>query len=212
MPNMTVRQTFSVGGISLQNRVGLQQISGEVPIAGEWTVPKGYAGTLDTRTDDDTGVVGLSAGHGIVNGTTVDVYWTGGARYGMSATVAANNVTIDGGAGDVLPSSTTAMIVSTQLSIDINFDGDNLQAIVVGFESTDTASTGTVYVNFIDSGASTIYSSTLSEGRCDQEYLNIADGDTNAYTGNRIETLLASCRSVSADATLRVIGIANVSS
>lgn len=68
-------------------------------------------GTLTTRTDDDTGEITVVGGNrGLTTSETVDVYWSGGSRTGMSITnVAGAVVTIDGGSGDVLPSTSTAM-------------------------------------------------------------------------------------------------------
>lgn len=87
-------------------------------------------GTLDTRTDDDTGVISLAT-HTFITSDTVEVYWNGNAnsRLGMTATVSADNVTVDGGAGDNLPVTTTVMTVFRQdqniLGIPIaNADGD----------------------------------------------------------------------------------------
>ena len=65
-------------------------------------LPAAKAGTLSARTDDNTGVVTLAAGHGLEVGDVVDVYWSGSGnyRYGMDVTVVdGNDVTVDGGAG-----------------------------------------------------------------------------------------------------------------
>jgi hypothetical protein len=68
------------------------------------------SGTLDVRTDDDTGTVGLAAGHGVSVGLGVDVSWVGGSRTDMLViAVAGNDVTVDGGAGNVLPAAATAV-------------------------------------------------------------------------------------------------------
>lgn len=67
------------------------------------------AGTLTTRTGDDTGAVTFGAGHGFVTGDLVDLKWAGGERREMSTTVAGIAVTLDGGTGDTLPVATTAV-------------------------------------------------------------------------------------------------------
>jgi len=82
--------------------------------------PHSVAGTLTTRTDDDTGTLTLSTGHGVMTGNTVDVFWNDGAnsRTGMTAgTVSGNSVPIDGGSGDVLPAATTAVNVVNQSAV-----------------------------------------------------------------------------------------------
>jgi hypothetical protein len=87
-------------------------------------------GVLTTRTDDNTGSLTMTGGHGITTGQRLDVYWTlagvNYARRGMTVgTVSTNVVPIDGGAGDVLPaaaSSITAMVPVQEL---VGFVGDN---------------------------------------------------------------------------------------
>ena len=95
-------------------------------------LPAGTAGTLTTRTDDDTGVATLESGHGLQNGNTVDAYWDGGRRYDMTATVAGDAITIDGGSGDNLPVQDAAVVVTKAVAITAVFDTGELAAIVVG--------------------------------------------------------------------------------
>ncbi|WP_020467848.1 hypothetical protein [Zavarzinella formosa] len=73
------------------------------------TLAAAKTGSLTTRTDADTGVATMEAGHGIASTNRVDLYWNGGKRIGMTATVAANAVTLDGGTGDNLPVVGTAV-------------------------------------------------------------------------------------------------------
>jgi len=63
-------------------------------------------GQLATRTDNDTGIITMVGGNrGITDSETVDVYWSTGSRTGMTITlVAGADISIDGGAGDNLPS------------------------------------------------------------------------------------------------------------
>jgi len=80
-----------------------------------FTYPSGTAGTLSTRTDDDTGVVTLSSGHGLQVNDKVTVAWPaspGGIRSLMTVTdVTGDDVTIDLGTGDVLPAQAAAVTV-----------------------------------------------------------------------------------------------------
>lgn len=119
---------YQVGGLSIQGNVTRENSGGLPPQSV--TMPAGKAGTLTTRSDDNTGVATLSTGHGIASLDVCDVYWTGGVRYGMTATVSTNAVTLDGGAGTVLPAQDTAVVVCKQVTIDIDFVGDNVTAIV----------------------------------------------------------------------------------
>lgn len=120
-------QSVTIAGLSIQGR-NTQNASAEVSIdkTGSEALPAAKAGSLTTRTDADTGVVTLSGGHGITNGMVVDVYWDGGVRYGMDATVATNAVTVDAGAGDDLPVQDTAVTLSEQVVESISFAGSNV--------------------------------------------------------------------------------------
>lgn len=110
--------SVTIGGVTCSGR---NYRTGGGEITESVTLAAGKAGTLTTRTDNDTGVATLSTGHGIITNDVVDVYWSGGARRGMTATVATNAVTIDGGAGDNLPSTTTALVVCKQTVVNHDF-------------------------------------------------------------------------------------------
>lgn len=95
------------------------------------SIPAAKSGSVTTRTDDNTGVVTMSAGHGFTTGQKVDVFWTGGSRRGMDATVATNAVTVDGGSGDALPVVSTAITAMVPTSVPMAFAGDDLDALSV---------------------------------------------------------------------------------
>lgn len=147
-------------------------------------------GALGTRTDNDTGIVQLATGHGITTAMVVDVYWVGGVRYGMDATVSSNDITIDGGAGDNLPAQDFAIAaVVEQVDWEVNFDGDDAQ--IVGVFYRNPSDTGAkAHLDLLDTGTATIAEHDLvhetANGGLDQ-ITNISAGDTNIYTGNRIE-------------------------
>ena len=122
MPTLTENLSTSIGGVSIAGQISRTangQIGEQVNLAAA------KAGTLTTRTDNDTGVVTLSTGHGIITADVVDVYWPGGVHYGMTATVATNAVTVDGGLGDNLPLVNTAVTLCKQSVIDVDFVGDD---------------------------------------------------------------------------------------
>jgi hypothetical protein len=50
------------------------------------TMSAGRAGTLSTRTDDNTGILTVASGHGITDADTVAVFWEGGSRHGVDVT------------------------------------------------------------------------------------------------------------------------------
>jgi len=84
--------------------------SGGGPIV--FTYPAGTAGTISTRTDDDTAVVTLATGHGLQVNDAVTVAWSAGLgiRPRMLVTaVSGDDVTVDGGLQDILPAQGTAV-------------------------------------------------------------------------------------------------------
>jgi hypothetical protein len=94
------------------------------------TLAAGSAGVLSTRTDDNTGEVTLTAGHGQTSGT-YDVFWDGGCRRGMTGTVTVNALALDGGAGDNLPVATSAVVVDKQETIDFDSESSTLMLVAV---------------------------------------------------------------------------------
>lgn len=162
-------------------------------------------GTLTTRTDSDTGVATLSTGHGIVNGK-VDVYFAAGVRYGMDATVSTNEITIDGGAGDNLPTEDDPVTVVIPTAVEVNFDGDTLE--IIGIFYRNTSDTGAkAHLSLTDAGDAIIKEQDLvhetANGGLDAVW-NIEAGDTNVFTGNRITAGSVSHDSTSA-ATLYIL-------
>jgi len=123
--NLTVSGDIGGAGMNASfSRTATGQISHEV------TLNPAKTGTLTTRTSDTAGIATLEAGHGILNGNVVDVYWTGGRRYNANVTaVNGNDVTFSGGAGDILPAQSTALTMTKQQTIDTDFVGNLLVAI-----------------------------------------------------------------------------------
>lgn len=178
----------------------------EAGFAPVWVIdlaanPSTNAGTLTTRTDNDTGVATLNASHTIVtSGALVDVYWTGGHRYGMTATKSGATVTVDGGTGDNLPDQDTAVIVCAQTKIDVlPIDGDQLQWLAVVYSNpSDTGAKASLDIH--DSGGSEkqwdlVHYSAL--GGCDNVH-NVSGGATNPVAGDTIIEGYASHDSTSA--------------
>lgn len=121
----TQRNLSITGNLAGKSFAGVLRRGGATEENAETTLAAGSAGTLTTRTDNDTGEVTLTAGHGQVTGT-YDVFWNGatpGSRRGMAGTVTVNALALDGGTGDNLPIATTAVVVDEQAVLD--FDSDN---------------------------------------------------------------------------------------
>ena len=190
-----IETTVKLAGVSATMRA-TRTATGS--ITHDPVLPAGKAGTLTTRTDDDTGVATLGAGHGVTTDDTVDVYWDGGLRYGMSVTVVDGVlVTIDLGAGDNLPTQDTALVVTPRVEIDTDFDGDLLKMIAA---STDKRA----HVEFLTEADVSIHAVELvdSEGWCwikDQ-------GVSNPLTGDPVGKAQASC-GVATAGTILTVGV-----
>jgi hypothetical protein len=130
MASGTIVSQASLAGVSFS---ATTTRTADIPVAYAPDTPLAAAGVgqLTTRTDANTGVLTMTAGHGIVTGK-VDVYWAAGIRYGMDAVVTVNSIAIDGGASDDLPNNLTAVTVGQQVSVDLpDFDGDLLEMLAV---------------------------------------------------------------------------------
>lgn len=193
-------------GISLGSISRSITRTGDSKIEAEIALPAGTAGTLSTRTDNDTGVVTVTS-HSITTSDTVDVYWSTGRRYGVDVTAqTSTTISIDLGAGDNLPSSSTAVVIVKQVPFNLSLDGDN--AKIVGFSYELAADTSDGYgcrVTLFDSADDTITGLDLdafAPNVCD-----IEGGATNLYTGDPITDGVASNGSSTYAATLKIQAI-----
>jgi hypothetical protein len=192
MPIGTISSNVSLAGISIQSLITREaegQISHTVALAA------GKAGTLTTRTDDNTGEATLGTGHGMAQNDVVDVYWEDGVRYGMVVGVVAGNVVpIDGGAGDNLPLADTALVVCKQTEINTDFDGDD--AVMFAVHSTKRG-----HANFQDSGDASLEAVDLA---ANEVWWWAADtGESNPLSGNAVDKVLVSNGTTEA-ATLKI--------
>src|SRR6478752_3582463 len=200
MPQMNFVNSISGGGVQISGNAirDTDSVSGFTP-----TLPKGKAGSLTTRTDSNTGVATLGASHGIVTRDVVDVYWSGGRRYGMTTTVSGNDVTIDGGTGDNLPAQGDAVVVTKPVRINVGIDGDLLAGIALKLEFTDPQSTNRGHISFFDASNAQVTQLDLAANEA-QPY-DVAGGAANQFTGNPITYALASNGGSNADSTLKLI-------
>lgn len=170
------------------------------------TLPAATAGTLTTRTDANTGVVTV-ASHSITTSDTVDVYWTGGRRYGVDVTATTSTtISIDIGSGDDLPSTSTALTIVKQVTSNILIDGDNAKLVAVAYETAGSSS-AKCRVTFFDavSGGGSAVGSGLDLTANVPSVTDIEGGATNGYTGNPILSVVASNGDSSQAATLKII-------
>jgi hypothetical protein len=100
------------------------------------TLPAAKTGQLTTRTDNDTGTLTMSSGHGITTGARLDLYWDGGCRRGITVgTVATNSVPIDGGSGDNLPTNLTNITAQVPQEESQALTGNDVTLIALGSDS-----------------------------------------------------------------------------
>lgn len=149
-------RTGVLGGETFGNSVQVE-IEAEAVQTRDSEVSAGKVGVLSTRTDADTGVATLSGGHGVSSSDRVDVYWTGGSRRGMAATVSSNDVTIDGGSGDDLPAQSTEVVVMVCTEEAHVVTGNDVKALALY-----TPARGTFV--FAESDDSEVFAVTLDAG------------------------------------------------
>jgi hypothetical protein len=163
------------------------------------TIPKGYTGTLTTRTDANTGTVTLAGGHGITTGDKVDIYWAGGVQYNVTVgTVATNSMPFDLGIGDNLPIATTAVVVSKRVEVSSDIDGDVLAILGMKLQYTNPSDTSLGHIDFHDAAGDEIVERDLVANLV--QVFDIASGAANPFTGDPIVKCFVSNASSTNDA------------
>lgn len=174
----------------------------------EVALPAGKAGTLSTRTDDDTGVI-TAAAHGLVVGDKVSVFWTGGRRYNMTVSaVAGNDVTVGTGAGEVgagtvFPVVTTPVVITKEVQITISLDGDLLVLFGIKPAYTNSLATFKSHITYFDAGNAIIAHQDLNANQL--VVIDVAGGNTNPFTGNPITYARAANGSSTDACTLQIM-------
>lgn len=170
----------------------------------EIAVPVGYAGTLSTRTDEDTGTVTLDGGHAITTGMKVDIYWDGGVQYNVTVgTVATNSMPFDLGVGDDLPVATTAVVVSPRVEFAAAIDGDALELISICQKYVGTSVSALSHVDFQESDGTEVCEIDLQPNG--PQVWDIAGGSANAFTGEPIAKGFVSNGSTTTAAVLQLL-------
>lgn len=174
--------------------------------AREVSVPVGKAGTLTTRTDTQTGTLTLGVSHGIVTGQIIDLYWSGGERYGITVgTVAGTSVPIgadDSGIGDALPAALTAIVASPRVTIEALILVGGVKVLsgqMVYGSPTETAKS----VMRFNDDASELFRVEL-EPNVPRIY-DIVGGDANPIEGADVESVVVSQGSTTNVATFKLL-------
>jgi len=193
MPIGTISSNVSLAGISIQSLI-TREAAGQ--ISQQVELPAGKAGTLTTRTSNTVGEATLGTGHGIATGNVVDVSWDGGVRYGVTVGTVAGNVVplTDSGNGDNLPAQGTDLVVSKQITINTDFDGDD--AVMFAVHSTKRS-----HVDFQDSGGLSLEAVDLPSNEV--WWWAEGTGETNPLSGNAVDRVKVSNGTIEA-ATLKI--------
>lgn len=172
--SMVVAATVTVDGLQLISNI-TQAASGDKG-HNDTLANVGLAGTLSTRTDDNTGILTVAADHGITADDTVCVFWSGGMRSGVDVTaVDATTISIDLGAGDNLPVVDTAIVVGMCEDITFVVTGANVKGLAISCNKR-------CHVDFQDVGGSELPLEIVAGGGWNWTYdsglTNPIDGDS----------------------------------
>lgn len=189
MAGATIQQnvTVSVAGKTiLQSRAKvLKQLKTVEP-----TLLAAKTGQLTTRTDNDTGTLTMTTGHGITTGQRLDIYWVDGSgvpghRRGVTVgTVSGDLVPIDLGAGDNLPANLTNVTAQVPEEDALVVTGNNVKSITVY-----TPKKGIVV--FADGSNVELHFRHHPEGGT-VYYWDLNNGDTNPLSGDSVAKLFFS--------------------
>ena len=131
------------------------------------------------------------------------------SHHGAYRNVALNDITIDGGAGDNLPIQGTAITaVVKQIDWEVNFDGDDARIVGVFYRNFNDVG-AKAHLDLL-AGASTIAEHDLVHEKANgglDIITNIAAGDANIYTGNRITAGKVSHDSLYAGTVYLLVGL-----
>lgn len=185
--NARYEPSLSVAGVSIRGVINREADSTK---AIDIAVPAAKEGTLTTRSTDTTGTITLAADHGVTTGATVDLYWAGGLRYGVTVgTVSGTAVPISGGAGTVLPAQDTAVTVGPTVLADFVVTGDNI--VIMGMQAVAAAALTThrCHIDFQDSVGSEVQVELATNV---PRVIDVEGGDTNILAADSIINVLVS--------------------
>ena len=176
----------------------------------EIAVPRGYAGTLSTRTDDETGTLTLADGHGISTSQVIDLYWDGGSRRNITVgTVAGNSVPIgadNSGDGDDLPTENTEIVASSRVEFNAAIDGDEVSLFAMQmYYPTGATETAVSHLSLEDDDDNEIEAYNLTANI--PHVIDVDGGHENTLTGSPIEAGVISNASATYDAVLKMMWV-----
>lgn len=211
-------ETFRTTTVASVNGVQYQQIYDDEAESIERatpSIPAAKVGALTTRTDSDTGVLTMTAGHGITTGAKLDIFWLDAAtgdpksrRHMTAGTVSTNSVPIDGGSGDNLPalvSGTYAVTAMVPVSVPFTVDGDE----VIGLVASISGGSAWGYAVFVDDSAAEIAAATYSIGPQFGAVWSRNQGTTNPLAGVVTSVVKLSHGDSTAARTMTALAVSN---
>lgn len=187
----TIAVTATIAGVSIAGNVTR---NGESPLPLDTELPAGKAGTLTTRTDNDTGIVTVASGHGITTSDKVSLFWAGASRQGMTVTAtSATTISVDVGTGTSLPAASTAVVVGKDYVANVpDFDSTLLMLMIMSMSKR-----GSILATYSGSdGAKTF---PMGAGEPFHWAKDDPNGTTNPFTSFTVITLTLSNGDVAAN-------------
>lgn len=202
MASLTSTRTITNGGTSYQQAplvvtgTNLGTVGPVTPLAVAKT------GTLSTRASATAGTLTMAGGHGITTAARLDIYWSGGARRGVTVgTVSGNSVPFTLGAGDDLPAQDAAVTAMVPESYSLVVTGDD-----VTLANVFNAGACPCSFVFAEADDSTVFGVTVNNretpnGTGDGWSWTDADDTTNPFDGGAITQIFMSHGSSTATQT-----------
>ena len=189
--NGSVTKTYNIAGVTITEQS--TPLSDSSQHAVNPTLAVAQNGSFGSRSNNTVGTLTLSANHGITTGQRIDLFWSTGVRYGITAgTVSGTSVPISGGDGDNLPANGTTIKAGIVSNLSFPLVGDNLTLLALRStaEAQFTFNNGTADVASFHFSAGIAYDWYTGQGR------------TNPLAGlNDITRLYVSQNGVSSAAT-----------
>lgn len=149
-------------------------------VAPSGGVPAAASGTLTTRTDNETGTITGTTGHGITTGAVIDIFWDGGARFGvLVGTVSGNSIPIgadNSGTGSNLPTASTVVKFMVPHEESLVVSAGAIRGITVYSQRVGR-------IAFLESDGTPIVAYDLTAGQTKVPYL-YGDGQANPIGEN----------------------------
>lgn len=192
MPRASVTVTGSLQG---QQFTSDESTTGDVGVNIAPSVPAAKTGTLTTRTSNTVGTLTMTAGHGIMTGALLDIYWVGGSQVGCTVgTVSTNSVPFSLGTGDNLPIATTAITAAVPHVETVTVTGDN--ANFLAFRAGNSPAT----FHLTQSDNTMLY--TVRLGSLESHVWSDQSGQANPIAGDAVGKVMSSHSNSSAAETL----------